>query len=336
MNTDIKKNKDRIPYIDYLRAIAIFLVVFSHSGIPQCGMLRALIYGFHMPFFMFLSGFFAKMPISLLFSIKKNINSLLIPYLFFSLFLIPFNFFMESLIRGRIEENVLIYILKKLLMDDKYSCGPIWFLGGLMVCRLLFDCLSICVMSCYRLIDKIQAFIFIILLFGLLHLDFNHIVSICSIDSAFVLFPFYLSGWLYKQFVHINKDYSLLIGLSALILYLLIVIRNGVVDFDQMLLGNNIFVTYLAAGFGCLSMFATAERSLSKIKLSLLMGIGRNSLTIMGLHIIFTQFLRFVYKYICGEVIPLWYLFFISLVACFICYACAIIFLRINPRLIGQ
>lgn len=87
----MSKTEKRITYIDSLKALAMFLVVLGHSGLPEDSTIRALIYSFHIPFFVFLSGFFAKIPNSLSEFLKKSFYTLVIPYLFFSLLLIPFD-----------------------------------------------------------------------------------------------------------------------------------------------------------------------------------------------------------------------------------------------------
>lgn len=63
--------KERIHFFDNLKGILIFLVVFGHYALlvhaasPAMGGVYEYIYLFHMPLFVFVSGFFAK-------SIVKN------------------------------------------------------------------------------------------------------------------------------------------------------------------------------------------------------------------------------------------------------------------------
>lgn len=131
--------KDRVYWIDYLKAFAIFLVVLGHSGLDDDGWLKSWIYGFHMPLFVFVSGFFAHKPKSFSTAFMKDTKSLCIPYLFFSLFLIPF-FAIVNHLTGTIhrDTNFIIEVGLKLLMDDYYHCGPIWFLGALLVIKTMY------------------------------------------------------------------------------------------------------------------------------------------------------------------------------------------------------
>lgn len=132
--------KDRIYWIDYLKAFAMFLVVLGHSGLDNDSFLKTWIYGFHMPLFMFVSGFFAHKQKSLSSAFMKDIKSLCIPYLFFSLFLIPFYAAINHLTGvAHGNSNILVTIGQKLLMDDYYHCGPIWFLGALLVVKSAYS-----------------------------------------------------------------------------------------------------------------------------------------------------------------------------------------------------
>lgn len=58
-------NKERDYFFDNLKAVLIFLVVLGHFLLPIHGesvlvVVKRLIYVFHMPLFVFVSGYFAK------------------------------------------------------------------------------------------------------------------------------------------------------------------------------------------------------------------------------------------------------------------------------------
>ena len=67
---------------DTLKGLLIFLVVFGHLLEPQYGggpnFLYLMIYSFHMPAFIFLSGWFSRNS-----ALKKNLTGVLLPYLVF-------------------------------------------------------------------------------------------------------------------------------------------------------------------------------------------------------------------------------------------------------------
>ena len=80
--------KSRIPYIDTFKSIGIILMIFDHVGFGKA--LSHIIHSFHVPMFFFISGFLnkdekIKKTNFSIFLIKKA-RTLLLPYLFFSLF----------------------------------------------------------------------------------------------------------------------------------------------------------------------------------------------------------------------------------------------------------
>lgn len=104
---------ERIGYIDSLRGFAIFLVVFGHilqgKVFPVAMPLHELIYSFHMPLFMFLSGLFAykaeeavKKGAAMTF-LKKKMLLLIVPCLIWSILMCIYkkeNFFNDVILKG--------------------------------------------------------------------------------------------------------------------------------------------------------------------------------------------------------------------------------------------
>lgn len=77
------EEKKRLDYVDYLKAIGIFLVVLGHC-LPAYTVLRTVIYSFHVPLFAFAGGLLAKAPKSireLSKSVLRLLTRLLVPYL---------------------------------------------------------------------------------------------------------------------------------------------------------------------------------------------------------------------------------------------------------------
>ena len=79
------QEKTREIYFDNLKTLLIFLVVLGHftnlnKSIPLMGAINNVIYSFHMPLFIFISGYFSK-------SIRSHrsveIENILYPYFVF-------------------------------------------------------------------------------------------------------------------------------------------------------------------------------------------------------------------------------------------------------------
>ena len=78
------KTKERIDWIDYAKALGVFLVIMGHTykGYSFIGW----IYSFHMPLFFFLSGTTLKIEqISCKEFFKEGVKALLIPYILYIL-----------------------------------------------------------------------------------------------------------------------------------------------------------------------------------------------------------------------------------------------------------
>lgn len=56
--------KNRNPYWDTLKGILIVLVVLGHTGTALGEKILSVIYSFHMPLFLFISGYFSKRDMS--------------------------------------------------------------------------------------------------------------------------------------------------------------------------------------------------------------------------------------------------------------------------------
>ena len=84
--------KQRIIYLDNVKAFAIMLVMLGHAlqytihDYTQCNTLN-LIYTFHMPLFMMVSGYFFKSSLNLSFGqfLKKKSIAMLLPAVTWSL-----------------------------------------------------------------------------------------------------------------------------------------------------------------------------------------------------------------------------------------------------------
>lgn len=93
------KNKKRIYLMDNYKGLLIFLVVFAHftwecySSSDIFSNISTTIYLFHMPMFIFISGYFSKSENSRSF---KSINKLLLYYVIFNTIMMIFSFFFRG------------------------------------------------------------------------------------------------------------------------------------------------------------------------------------------------------------------------------------------------
>lgn len=164
----------RILYIDALKAVLMFLVVWGHTiqytntneGLNNP--IAAFIYSFHMPMFMMLSGMFFKRQLQLQFStlLRKNFLRLILPALVitFLLFLIIF----VNKPRGIYES-----------INWLWACRP-WFITTLFFCNVTTSFL-------YRVVRHVgYSFLITFIFFCLLP-------SIS--DRLIFMYPFFVLGY---------------------------------------------------------------------------------------------------------------------------------------------
>lgn len=138
--------KERWYYLDLARVLAITLVVIGHYCPETCPewwrILHNVIYSFHMPLFLFLSGFLyartgaGNQPYKTM--LTKKIKSLLVPYLSTSVLIICIKLLSQSLLF--VENPVTVYSFIRILYlpEAGYFLWFLWALWWMFVLVGLF------------------------------------------------------------------------------------------------------------------------------------------------------------------------------------------------------
>lgn len=139
--------KERLVFISNARIIGIVLVVFGHSypltgNVPNlANILRNFIYCFHMPLFVFVSGYIASKTKSIERHgtkeyIKRRAVKLFVPYLGLSIL----GYVPKAMLSGYISDDVQIgwkYFVRSLLIPREAIWGHFWFIPMLFVMALV-------------------------------------------------------------------------------------------------------------------------------------------------------------------------------------------------------
>ena len=210
----------RIEWIDLAKGFCILLVVQFHvsgyAGISFPGSMQ--IHTFRMPLYFILSGLFFKQYEGFVGFLKRKINKLLIPFLFF--------FIVTSLI----PYWMLGHKFEWPIVNDVYPAfnEPIWFLLCLFEMNVLFYVIQLVAGTISQRLKTIMVLALTILCgIGGLALSVNQINLPLYFGSALSALPFFAFGWWLRnhtQFlayeVNLYRDIPLLVG-CGLVVWLL-------------------------------------------------------------------------------------------------------------------
>ena len=133
---------NRIVWLDYGKAIAIYLVLLAHTALYKP--LDGFIYTFHIPFFFFISGYlfsFKKYPSYREF-VKRRFNQLILPYIFINIITYLFWFFVSSRVGADADSigNPLSPLMAAIIVraENMLHDVPLWFLAALFVVENIY------------------------------------------------------------------------------------------------------------------------------------------------------------------------------------------------------
>lgn len=197
MKVKIMSTKSRNYFLDNYKALLIILVVTGHFIEPCYSnnlfltTLKWVIFSFHMPAFIFISGYFSKKTISF----EKLIQKLVIPYLVYEMLYYLLYVFV-------IHKDTGLYLNR-----PKFS---LWYLMALFFWRLATP-----------YIKKIPGSIFIAITAGLF-IGFSQLGNFFSIPRTLFFYPFFLAGYYFQEswFEIVRKKWKFFAGSLVCILLL--------------------------------------------------------------------------------------------------------------------
>ena len=196
----------RIVWLDYAKAILIYLMVVCHCGTTES--VATIVYAFHMPAFFIVSGYLYR-PHKWFSSLK----SFLVPLAFYSV--ISFIIYaIPKLLRGQFdpsflfERTIMPFVCIKIpYLPSNYEVISLfvgsWFIITLLCCRLLSGDIPI-----FNIVRKYSLWV---ITFFIIYLTLEQIVPINSslVDSKFYRIipslPFFLIGGIIRNNLDITK-----------------------------------------------------------------------------------------------------------------------------------
>lgn len=321
-----KKNKGYECWVDFLKGIAIVLVIAGHCNLPTS--ISNIIYFFHMPLFFLISGYLEKnCQQSFVGVFKKKAERLLYPYFTFGISIIAWNTLKNIKHTGNftmlLYKRFIALIYGNYIWENNYEyIGTLWFLVALFCVTLIGNIIN-------RIKQrKIRIFVSCIPSiagFGLCYFEklLKFRLPWC-LDIALVAFVFYQLGIELKSSVKIKKYLGNPIISFAIIIFGIIC---GVMNLIFMKLAGYemIKVDMLYFNYGCVLLFILSASMISiglcglgkKIcdikRFELIEHIGKQSLTVMVVHLYIIQILQMTSSKLLGG-INYWAVFVLSTV----------------------
>lgn len=273
----IQKEKKREWKLDNIKGILIILVVLGHLLELDLNMdynkyLHVCIYLFHMPAFIFVTGYFAK------FSIKNTLKNILYPYLLFQLLYLLF-------------ANAIWEKQRSIQLKEPYWI--MWYLFALMIWSLLL----------FLFQEKSNQWkLLLVIGTTILALAIGFVPQVgrtYSLSRIFVFFPFYIAGYYYGKWKINPCDDKYKYVLSWILLMGIIlccgifykeVNRNWLyeaTDYGKSHYGITFRGMHMGIAF--LVIFVLLHLIPNK-KIVLLSSLGKNTLSIYLLHGFFVKF----------------------------------------------
>ena len=132
----LEKHNGRITWIDFFKGFGALLVIFGHSSLPEY--LAWWIWSFHMPMFFYISGYLFSnhKAIDLKQFLKRRVETLIVPYFFFSAILLILLPILNNSSKIPIEVRSFDEVIHTLIYGWKGLA--LWFIPVLFFTEVLF------------------------------------------------------------------------------------------------------------------------------------------------------------------------------------------------------
>ena len=287
--------KERIVWLDYGKAIAIYLVVLAHTALYKTA--EGFIYTFHMPFFFFMSGYlfsYSKYPSYMEF-VKRRFRQLLVPYVVINM--ITYLLWLLVLRNVGSDAGEDVGALSPLIAAVTVNATemvhdiPLWFLAALFMVENLYYQL-------YRNARYRVVVTLLLLLLAVLNNTYNTVRLPFCIDISLVALLFYRLGNVMREKGYILFKWYLFV-LSAVVTVAVFMLNGKVAMHANYY--NNIFLFIAGGVAGCYSMaYICKQLQLLCGDRALVQTIARNTLPICAFHLIVFAVIKGIMLYFLG------------------------------------
>ena len=274
-------DKKRVDYIDIARGIAIILMVIGHC-IGRWP--RKIIFSFHMPLFIIVSGMFFKEDKKLKDIVWNLLKKLIVPY--------AIVIFLVAILRMIIysESFNIISTLGKIILgctfeNKKYTVDALWFIPFFLVSQVVFYIIN----KISKEDDLLKGVICLICTFIGIYLGekqlYLRVILPCSIDIVFASTIFYYIGYIFKKYNILDK----ILNKKTIIICMFLLYCIGML-FNHIEFANRQYpygiTSYVTAIVGTTLVFQLSKliEKFPKFMPNTLKWFGKNSMYILIFH----------------------------------------------------
>lgn len=275
--------KGRLMWIDWMKAIGIFLIVYGHFFSLE----NKYVYVFSVPLFFMISGFLCKKEIEEKIFWKKLWYNLILPMLLISLINCIFNSLL-LIHRGTFDMPFLYKFPFQVLLGFHSGVGTLWFVYTLVLLKIIVQYLP------HNKLIQIIAFLFFPIVGVLIDLwnplicgrnivnNSNSIINIC------MAYPFFYLGYVLKRWKkELNILHSLRAELFMFLFSIVLVFMCGKMNSGVWMYkngyGNNILLFILGGVAGTVMVFIFSKW-LNRIRIKFVVNISNGTILILGFH----------------------------------------------------
>lgn len=268
----MRLNKSECNYLDITRFIGIFLVVLGHIPlIYNYNFINYMIYSFHMPLFIFISGILHRDTRGNVKAVIKLCYNLLVPLLIYNIIALLLQMLMAK------NFSISTDVLYNLFTGQSFPSMATWFLMALFWIKFI---------SLFIHSNKIYLIVTIVCL-SFISIDkyFNlSLPNFYMIKSACFSFPFFWLGFIFRSYVdRINNLVKILIIVLSVPLSYLTVTRLTSISIAEVFY-YNLWINIPLATLCCLSVIFISQYITPFIKCNFVKDISRGTMLILGLH----------------------------------------------------
>ena len=208
--------ENRIVWVDWAKFICMYLVIVGHLANREPLYINDLLYHFHMPVFFYISGYLFKKGLCFKDFIKAKIKSLLLPYVTINI-LVVILMIPEYLSAG-VDIKHLLFML--VTVDSLHAGGATWFL----ICLFFTEIISYFVLK-YKPSTSVIIALFFACLATIPYIPKG---IYFKIDVAFMAVPFFVGGFLCKEYklFEVVKS-NIILDMVLLVLCMAVPLFNG-------------------------------------------------------------------------------------------------------------